>query len=493
MAFVIVFVVTACSHGGGDSIASGNSGLSPVAKVLEGRASANQDLKNKDAATPNQGLDPAAFEPIFVALPSLPRGSLSHHTMTYTGAGLIVAGGMNQNGNTVPEVFVFDERRAKFIALPVSLKDARQQHTANATPGLDGVFGTADDGVLVLGGCQIAQNNPAGLQLLDSVELILPDPNGDGLYQDAMIQELESLPYGLAGHCCSLIHSLSNEKNQEFLIVGGITSGLTHEQAQCPTNESWIYQLQVNSFGEFYGQVLAIAQPSYARQYHSLTEVPGADGQFGTRDDLFVVVGGRGFEVLDSSQQALLGNDLAASAEAIDAIETFEPFTGRWRKALVDGPLRLLDGRFRHRAVSSDRGLLVFGGVNIRDEVQKECLRLELDPLRPQRLFAVSLGQLQQGRELPEIVALDHRWLILGGFERRTGCAVGAVLDTVEMFNPSQIPTFRLLPQRMARPRIYHRAELLEGRVLIVGGFANHSQNQGPDAEFVHRDKMAPE
>jgi Galactose oxidase, central domain len=83
------------------------------------------------------------------------------HTATRFGGGgaILIAGGLDQNGNPLASVEIFYPATGVFVALAGALNTARYDHAAVCTPG---------GAVLIFGGIG------EGMTYLDSVEIFLP-------------------------------------------------------------------------------------------------------------------------------------------------------------------------------------------------------------------------------------------------------------------------------------------------------------------------------
>ncbi|MDF1662061.1 MAG: hypothetical protein P1V97_09835, partial [Planctomycetota bacterium] len=297
----LLFVVGCGSQGEGSSVLEAAPNSQAQTQIQTGSdAQATSSEPNKNIPLSNFNLSPRG---LFVALPALPGGSRARHQMTNSGAGLLISGGI-AGDQVFSTLLIFNRESGAFETLPIKLREARFGHTATAVPGPDNVLGTRDDGILIVGGYD-------GKHAVASVELIHPDPNGDGSYKDARNESLVKLPFGLADHGAVLATRPDRQTDvSAILITGGMAftkdsaeqghnSAVEVSQEGVPavTNASLFYKVTYNSLGRARGEIQAISQPQFARRGHAVTLLPGLDKKVGTFDDQILVTGGLGYDI----------------------------------------------------------------------------------------------------------------------------------------------------------------------------------------------------
>lgn len=415
---------------------------------------------------------------LFVALPALPGGSRARHQMTRSGAGLLISGGI-AGDQVFSKLLIFNSARGAFETLPIKLREARFGHTATAVPGPDNVLGTRDDGVLIVGGYN-------GKFAVASVELIHPDPNGDGVYSDARHESLTKLPFGLADHGAVLASRPDSQTNASaVLITGGMaftkdsaeqdhkaSVELSQDGVPAVTNASIFYKITYNSLNQARGEIDGISQPQFARRGHAVTLLPGLDKKIGTFDDQILVTGGLGYDI---SQVAT-----GISSQIMDSPEIYEPSLNRWTTVTLLGEADLKPGRSAHRALATNFGVLLVGGIS-ESGPQRTSVWLDIDPADPSLAELRFAGKLKQAREHPEIAYLGNMIFVVGGFNEELDTA----LDTVETFNPAdKIPLFEKHESILGAPRVFHAMVEFDNRLIITGGYTQPGLLTEPDAEF---------
>lgn len=516
IAALVTLSLVGCSAGASNRTAPGSTGeatgTTPATEpVDDGLTSALERPSEAPApganpsdeapVTPMRTLGPSstrlAAEGLFVSLPELPGGARARHTLTDLGGTLLLVGGLGEEG-AFGDVLAFHPGVGRFEITALKLATPRYGHTATPLPGPDGRLGTADDALLIAGGFD-------GHAAVPGLELIQPDPDGDGRLDDARVVTLGRLPFGLTGHGAVLALQPTRPDSESVVVLhGGLAIPLTESPGgrdrPAVTNATLRVEVRFAEDGEAGARTEAAAQPSRARRDHTLTALPGSDGRLGTLDDLVLVVGGRGL-VLDGSRSGATPTRARAGAadgdnagdtdskngthgettEALELLSTpevYEPLHDRWTAVEVLGEDAALVARDRHRAVRLGRSVLLFGGRG-RSGGIVEVVELRLDANNPALAEAEVTGRLETAREYPEAALVDGLVLITGGFSEELGVA----LDSAELFDPS---LGRVLPlvSRLGAPRLFHAVEVFGGRVFLTGGYAEPRRFRRPDAEF---------
>jgi hypothetical protein len=468
--FILILAMGCGSNGQGSSRAS------PTELVKS--SGSNGVAVDKEAGSSSRPID-LTVNGVFVALPPLPGGSRARHQLTVSGAALVITGGI-AGEQVFSDILIFLSNKGLFERLPVALKDARFGHTATAVPGPDGVLGTRDDGVLVVGGCDDKKN------AVSSIELIHPDPNGDGSFKDATIEQLTNLPFGMADHAAILAVRPENETQAAaVLITGGIAftsdskdrvsnSSVNVSQRGVPavTNASLLYKVQYRSDGRGIGEIQSITQPQFARRGHSITLLSGPDKISGTFDDQVLIAGGIGYNISNL--------ELGVAKQVIDSPEIFEPGLNRWTTVTLLGEARLKRGRSAHRAVATSKGVLLVGGASESGSMLT-AIWLEIEATDPSLAEVRFAGELKQGREHPELAFSGGLIFVVGGFNER----LDSPLDTVETFNSEdEAASFEELKGRLSSARVFHAIVEFDNRLIITGGYTQAGLPTEANAEF---------
>lgn len=470
---IVLLVFVGCgSQGGGSALADTNETASNRTQAQSSQEI--NKLSDKDPLS-NFNVSPRG---LFVALPKLPGGSRARHQMTRCGAGLLISGGI-AGDQVFSTLLIFNTDKGRFETLPIRLAEARFGHTATAVPGPDGELGTRDDGVLIVGGHD-------GKHAVASVELIHPDPNGDGSFRDARIESLTKLPFGLADHG-AVLATRPDRQNiaSAVLITGGMaftTESSDHghnssvevseDGVPAVTNASLFYKVSYDSLNHGQGEIQSISQPQFARRGHAVTVLPGLDRKVGTFDDQILVTGGLGYDISQVS--------LGVSSQIIDSPEIFEPSLNRWTTVTLLGDADLKIGRSAHRALATNFGVLLVGGMSESGPLLTSVW-LDIDPTDPSLAELRFAGKLKQAREHPEIAILGDMIFVVGGFNEELDSA----LDTVETFNPAgKRPVFEKHEAILGTPRVFHAMVEFDNRLIITGGYTQPGLLTEPDAEF---------
>lgn len=414
-------------------------------------------------------------KPIVVTLASLPEASRARHRLTKTGAGLVLTGGKSKQ-RLLSSILVYQNDKEGFQKLPVTLSQGRYGHSATALPGADAIMGTADDAVLVVGGFD-------GEQALSSVEVIVPDPNGDGRFNDAQVIAGEDLPYALAEHSASLALKAQDETDASaVLLCGGMLFRESEDgQQEKASVTSAALLVTVIHDRDIQIKTRLISQPRYARRGHSASVLPGADGQLGTLDDLVVIYGGRGLRV--DRRAVLVSQNQDESYHSLSAAEVYEAAFDRWTQVTLLGERELIKERVNHRAVVLGQDLLIIGGRH-DGGLAERALRLRIEGNNPALADLEDAGLMRQSREHPELAKTKGQVFVLGGFNENLGRA----LDSIEVYTPkrgrlSKPGRFKRSNLRLSASRVYHAVADYQGHIVVTGGYVEPNTLQQPDVE----------
>lgn len=418
------------------------------------------------APPPEIELEPAPQETgVFLPLPELPGGARARHQLTLSGAGLILTGG-HSDDIALDDILAYNAFKNRFETLPIRLEQGRFGHSATRIPGPDGIPGNNDDAILIIGGYN-------GQRAIAGVEIIHPDPDGNGDLSDARIQSLPPLPFGLVDHIGILaLNPKDNADRAGVFVMGGLASEFDGDAPStlAVTSAAVVYQVSYLRSIEAVGEVDIITQPFYARRDHSVTLLPGPDGRIGSFDDRLFIFGGRGFR-LDAPGDGKL--------QALVQPELYEPARDRWTTISILGDPGLIQGRYGHRAVRFDGRLLIVAGTGDQGP-STTALWLDLDPDNLALAEISEAGQIQTPRQNPEVAWIDAGHLLLaGGFEP----TLGAILDSVEIYDVEG-ESFYELDSGLTTPRVFHALQALGPRVIVTGGLTGSATLKRPDVEL---------
>ncbi|MDF1662060.1 MAG: hypothetical protein P1V97_09830, partial [Planctomycetota bacterium] len=164
----------------------------------------------------------------------------------------------------------------------------------------------------------------------------------------------------------------------------------------------------------------------------------------------------------------------------IDSPEIFEQCLNRWTTVTLLGEADLKVGRSAHRALATNFGVLLVGGI-AESGPQHTSVWLDIDPADPSLAELRFAGKLKQAREHPEIAFLGNMIFVVGGFNEELDTA----LDTVETFNPAdKTPLFEKHESILGTPRVFHAMVEFDNRLIITGGYTQPGLLTEPDAEF---------
>ena len=128
---------------------------------------------------------------------SMNDARVGHSATLLANGEILLAGGLNDqqsvlNPNfraTLATLEVFDPSSGTFSPR-ASLVRPRAFHNAVLTPGLDDLMGTNDEYVVMIGGWNSEVQDNNGPHSEGSVEIVVPDPNGDGDTSDLVVNPL---------------------------------------------------------------------------------------------------------------------------------------------------------------------------------------------------------------------------------------------------------------------------------------------------------------
>lgn len=168
------------------------------------------------------GIDIAggAFAGTWSTLPNPMNQERTGHTATLLTNGeiLIVGGQWDADSPTNPgfrqsldSIEIFDPATETFTDVTWdSLVRPRAFHYAVLTPGLDNLVGTDDEYVVIIGGWNSESSDNGGPHSEGSVEVIVPDPNGDGMTDDLVVNPLPGwMPPGTATPAGAVLDEMS--------------------------------------------------------------------------------------------------------------------------------------------------------------------------------------------------------------------------------------------------------------------------------------------
>jgi hypothetical protein len=432
----------------------------------------------------------------------------------------------------IPEALLYDPGEGSFLVVP--MRRARFDHSATRMPGRDGLLETADDRVLIAGGCD-------GREILSHMEIFIPDPDGDGDWSDSRFEKLPlDLPCPRARHSALLVARRNTRISSPFHRASEVFffGGLTHWRGEnIVIGKAEILALDPDGDGDSGdSRMVHLAQPLYVRVDHSATLLPGPDGVCGTFDDMIFLYGGFGcdpfcpppgafpmvvlgegemYEFLTDSWALVRQNSFYPEQPQLSKIPGRADLRGRSGSPMgVHARRGIIGPRMGHRAVLlADGRVLIVGGSNgcpggagdIGGGIRGN------DRVRRAELFMPNYRDPSQGRfspsrplrflrRDPELSRLpDGRVFVTGGYD--------GLLDRVvaggEIFDPSDC-RFHLARQALQVERIFHTQTLSSGadgirgssddRIIIIGGLDNRREpraaiefREGEDLGF-HRE-----